>query len=159
MFDEERVKMEEDIEKIYVRAIDGTTFLIEINARELANNRFEILDDEEDYWSDDSGTLLEFYPGDIVEVENAVYPDDDLQWIAKEIVSRSSHPERLYLEFQFRATAQCLAKDKDTYPTYKDVIERIKKESAAGKFFYPMVLEEIAHFDRVKKLNESDEIF
>lgn len=140
-----------EIEKIYVRMIDGVEALVPIDACFVSQShgryeRWKIQADTE-YDSCSEATLFEFYPGDVVEVENAEFPDDDYTWKAVEMVTPSSDPERTYWEFQFRAAEHCPPPEAECKLRFLDVIERIKKEKAAGKFFYMGVVEAIKYFE------------
>ena len=138
---------EEITEKIYVRMIDGTMSLVPVIARGIQNKQFEILDDDEYSLIDDS-VLFEFYPGDIVEVDDHEDMDDEYQYDAKELIRPSNMNDRLYLEFKFRATCSELSITHETPVKYKHVIERIKTEIASGKFFYRGIRETIKYLDK-----------
>lgn len=139
---------EEIIERIYVRMIDGTMSLVPVIAKEIQNKQYEILEDDEYSLIDDS-VLFEFYPGDIVEVDDHDHMDDGFQFDAKKLIRPSNTDDRLYLEFKFRATCNELSITKVTPVKYKHVIERIKSEIASGKFFYRRIREAIEYLDRL----------
>ncbi len=134
-------------ERIYVRVIDGIMSMVEVASREVKSYQFEILDDPT-FHRTHPGTLFEFYPGDIVRVEDTEDMDNEYLYEAKEIVRRSEHPDRLYLEIQFRFVTGFLGAIEHEYPLFKEAIERIKRESSAGKFFYPRILEELPYLER-----------
>ena len=140
---------EEIIEKIYVRMIDGTMSFVPVNAKEIRDKQYEILEDEE-YLSEDDSVLYEFYPGDIVEVDDHREMDDVYQYDAKELIRPSNRNERLYLEFKFKATISELGiGNEEALLRYKLVIEQIKSEIASGKFFYRGIRETILYLERV----------
>ncbi len=139
---------EEITEKIYVRMIDGAMSLVPVLAKEIQNKQYEILDDFEYSVIDDS-VLFEFYPGDIVEVDDHDHRDDGYQYDAIKLIQPSNMSDRLYLEFKFRATCNELSIAHETPVKYKHVIERIKTEIASGKFFYRGIRETIEYLDRL----------
>jgi hypothetical protein len=138
------------MDKIYVRFIDGTNSWVPINAREKSNNLYELLDDQE-YNDLDSTELFEFYPGDIVEVEDSEDLDNEYQYVAKQLVSASRRPDRDYLVFKFYSTFRHLPINELTAKKYTAVIQRIKREKTEGKFFYKGILETVERLDKLIK--------
>jgi hypothetical protein len=143
-------KTEALMDKIYVHGLDGTDFYAPVNVREVNSCTYEILNDPE-YEGGDESVLFEFYPGDIVEVEDTADPDDEYLYYAKRLIRPSTRQDRDYLAFKFQATRRHLPISLSTAALYKQVIDRIKKEKSAGQFFYRGIRETIDALDRLRK--------
>ena len=103
-----------------------------------------ILNDIE-YEDIDIGTFFEFYPGDIVVVEDAF--DEEYQFKALKISSFSSYPDRKYFHFKYKATWGQIPTTPEKKEEFKDEILRIKHEIAAGQFVYKGIKETIQKMD------------
>jgi len=137
-----------NLDKIYVLKIDGSDVWVPINARQLTDNQFELLSDSE-YDNLDSNELFQFFPGDIVTVEQHAFSDSTVRPVARRLIHRAPRQDREYLEFKFYATRKELPLDKKTADKYWPIIERIKKEKLAGQFFYPFILDTITELENV----------
>jgi hypothetical protein len=122
--------------------IDGTDTLVPVDAEELRDKVFRILDDEE-YALPDAGVLFEFYPGDIVEVDDTADMDNEYQYDAIRLIEPSPDEDREYLGFMFHATRRYVPINQLTAVRYKAVLERIHQERKAGRFFYRGILETV----------------
>ncbi len=131
------------MQKIYVDFIDGTKYLVPVNAEEIGPEMYLILDDEE-YKNKDSSELFEFYPGDIVEAEDTDDLDLEYQHVAVSLISAGENSlERRYLRFKFYSTQRLMTVSKETAEEYKEVIERIVDEKRKGLFFYKGITETV----------------
>ena len=83
-------------EKILVHVIEGAESWVPIDAQEISTYQYMILNDIK-YEDIDIGTFFEFYPGDIVVVEDAF--DEEYQFKALKISSFGSYPNRKYFHF------------------------------------------------------------
>lgn len=134
------------MQKIYINFIDGTKYLVPVNAEEIGPEMYRILDDEE-YKNKDASELFEFYPGDIVEAEDTDDLDLEYQHVAVSLISAGNNSiERKYLRFKFYCTQRLLPVSKDTAEEYKEVIERIREEKRKGLFFYKGIIETVECF-------------
>ena len=129
------------MDKIYVYLIDGCKTLVPINAKEVGYCKFELLQDSE-FDNLDSSELFEFYPGDIIQVEDTQDLDLEYQYVAKKLLSSSIEVnERKYLKFKFYSTQRLIPINEEIALEYEATIERIKKEKEKGFFFYKGILE------------------
>ncbi|MDB5249843.1 MAG: hypothetical protein JWQ40_4237 [Segetibacter sp.] len=127
-------------DKIYIRMIDGSNTLVPVNAEQINDKLFIILNDEE-YSDPDPSVLFEFYPGDIVEVADTENLDNEYQYAAKRLIKPATTDDRDYHEFKFYATFWHLPIDKQTADRFRPIVERIRQESKEGKFFYRGILD------------------
>ena len=131
-------------EKILVHFIEGAESWLPIDAQEISTYQYMILNDNE-YEDIDIGTFFEFYPGDIVVVEDAF--DEEYQFKALKIYSFGSYPDRKYLHFKYKSTLRQIPTTPEKAVEFKDEILRIKHEIAAGQFVYKGIKETIQKMD------------
>jgi hypothetical protein len=131
-------------EKILVHVIEGAESWVPIDAQEISTYQYMILNDNE-YEDIDIGTFFEFYPGDIVVVEDAF--DEEYQFKALKIYSFGSYPDRKYLHFKYKSTLRQIPTTPEKAVEFKDEILRIKHEIAAGQFVYKGIKETIQKMD------------
>ena len=131
-------------EKILVHVIEGAESWVPIDAQEISTYQYMILNDNE-YEDIDIGTFFEFYPGDIVVVEDAF--DEEYQFKALKIYSFGSYPDRKYLHFKYKSTLRQIPTTPEKAVEFKDEIIRIKLEMAAGQFVYKGIKETIQKMD------------
>jgi hypothetical protein len=131
-------------EKILVHVIEGAESWVPIDAQEISTYHYMILNDNE-YEDIDIGTFFEFYPGDIVVVEDAF--DEEYQFKALKIYSFGSYPDRKYLHFKYKSTLRQIPTTPEKAEEFKDEILRIKHEIAAGQFVYKGIKETIQKMD------------
>ena len=131
-------------EKILVHVIEGAESWLPIDAQEISTYKYMILNDSE-YEDIDIGTFFEFYPGDIVVVEDAF--DEEYQFKALKIYSFGSYPDRKYLHFKYKSTLRQIPTTPEKAEEFKDEILRIKHEIAAGQFVYKGIKETIQKMD------------
>ena len=128
------------IQRIYVHLIDGTDVWVLVNVKPIQDARFEILENKE-YNEIGKDELFEFFPGDIVEVEENVLSDGTKRQIAKKLISKGKWPDRKFSEFKYKAALKQLNIDKPTALIFREEIERIKTEYSKGQTFYPTIIE------------------
>ena len=131
-------------EKILVHFIEGAESWLPIDAQEISTYHYMILNDNE-YEDIDIGTFFQFYPGDIVVVEDAF--DEEYQFKALKIYSFGSYPDRKYLHFKYKSTLRQIPTTPEKAVEFKDEILRIKHEIAAGQFVYKGIKETIQKMD------------
>jgi hypothetical protein len=131
-------------EKILVHVIEGAESWVPIDAQEISTYQYMILNDNE-YEDIDIGTFFEFYPGDIVVVEDAF--EEEYQFKALKIYSFGSYPDRKYLHFKYKSTLRQIPTTPEKAVEFKDEIIRIKLEMAAGQFVYKGIKETIQKMD------------
>jgi hypothetical protein len=131
-------------EKILVNVIEGAESWVPIDAQEISTYQYMILNENE-YEDIDIGTFFEFYPGDIVVVEDAF--DEEYQFKALKIYSFGSYPDRKYLHFKYKSTLRQIPTTPEKAEEFKDEILRIKHEIAAGQFVYKGIKETIQKMD------------
>ena len=137
-------------EKIYVHVIDGTDLWIPISAKKVKESRYEILKDKE-FDEMDTGTLMEFIPGDIVELGQHRFKNGKKELVAKKLITPSSRTDKQYFEFQFDCVQKRIEVSIDVQNKYERVIERIEGEMNDGQFFYPHVKEKIEELKKIKR--------
>lgn len=130
------------IQRIYIHLIDGTDVWVLVNAKQIQVNQFEISEDSE-YGKVDSNELFEFFPGDVVELEERVLSDSSKRQVATRLISKGQWPDRKFNEFKYKAALNRLSIDKQTALFYQDEIERVKREFSDGKTFYPTIIEQV----------------
>lgn len=135
--------------KIIVRCINGCDVWEEINARELEDETFEILDDPNYGLLEEYGVLFEFYPGDIVQGGFEIIPPGDY-YEALALIKAGNFENRKYYEFKFKAATQTLQMNSKTLEEYSSEIYRINSEIAGGKFNYMHVRLAIQRFTSKK---------
>jgi hypothetical protein len=133
---------------IYIELIDGARARVPVKGVKLNDNQFRILDDYEFRYSDPLH-LFEFYPGDVVEVEDRAASENKKVHVANKLVQAGEFPDRKYNEFKFLAAVGHLPLDQQTAQYYRDEIARIKREIASGQFFYKTLLETIGLLDKL----------
>ncbi len=136
------------IRKIYIHLIDGTDSWVPIDAKHIQNDQFEIVDNKK-YDDLDASELFEFFPGDIVEIEQHIFTDGTKGQVAKRLISKGEWPDRKFNEFKFMAAIGQLNIDKITAQHYHYEIGRVKQEYSAGQFYYTAIIETI---DRLENL-------
>ena len=109
-------------EKILVHVIEGAESWVPIDAQEISTYQYMILNDIE-YEDIDIGTFFEFYPGDIVVVEDAF--DEEYQFKALKISSFGSYPDRKYFHFKYKATLRQIPATPEKAEEFKDEIFRM----------------------------------
>lgn len=112
-------------EKILVHVIEGAESWVPIDAQEISTYQYMILNDNE-YEDIDIGTFFEFYPGDIVVVEDAF--EEEYQFKALKIYSFGSYPDRKYLHFKYKSTLRQIPTTPEKAEEFKDEILRIKRK-------------------------------
>ncbi|MEO6189235.1 MAG: hypothetical protein ABIO44_01615 [Saprospiraceae bacterium] len=132
-------------EKILIHLIDGAEAWVPIIAKQTGPYSFEILDDSE-FIYDDPSVIFEFYPGDIVEVEDAF--DEEHQYKAVKLIQLSRHPDRKYLLFKYKATRHLMPVDKQSAKDFHTEIERIRNEINEGQFVYRGIKETLKYIDK-----------
>ena len=134
------------IQRIFVHLIDGTDVWVPINARKNQKDQFEIIGNKE---YDEIGTheLFEFFPGDIVELEEQILIDGTKRQVAKKLISKGEWPDRKFSEFKYKAALKQLSIDMQTAQIFQREIERVKSEYAAGQIFYPTIIETVSKLD------------
>lgn len=134
-------------DKIYVRFIYGLLEWVPVNAREIKHEVFEILPD--DIYNDlDRCELFEFYPGDIVRVEQSECVDDDYQYKAISLISTPDINERLYKEFLFYSVTDQIANYYEATEEYRSVLKRIRQEIIDGLFVYKRIRIALEYYER-----------
>lgn len=133
--------------------IEGTVVWVPIKAKLIQDDQFEIVENVI-FDNLDINELYEFFPGDIVELEQFVFEDGTKGKVAKKLISKGQWSDRKYLEFKFKATLGLLSICKSTIEKYKNEIERIKKDSNPGEFFYPSLLETVEKLFKLEYSNE-----
>ena len=125
-------------EKIYIRMIDGAMTYIPVSGEEMGDNKYKLLDINE-YDPQDSSCILEFYPGDIVRVEETkIGESKDKSKLAVDLVSGGDCRET-YSEFIFIILSGKTI-DNDLRNRYNKAIEMVQKEiEEDSKFHYPDV--------------------
>ena len=139
-------------EKVLIHVIDGSDTWVPINAKQTGPYSYEILDDPE-FVYDDPSVLFQFYPGDTVEVEDSL--DEVYQFKAVDLIKPSTHPDRKYLLFKYRATSNAMSIDKQTTKDFDKEIQRIRKEINEGQFVYRGIKETIKYLDKNAERNGS----
>ena len=130
------------METILVHAIDGTSVWVPVIAKRL-NDSYYRIEASDHFDASDSSFLLEFIPGDVVELGSRQFTNGERHMVAVGLVSPSNMNFKDYFEFQFNCVQGMMKITKEQQNKYRHVIERIDQESLSGKFFYPKVLEEI----------------
>lgn len=138
-----------DTTEIYVSLIDGVQCWFPAKAKPLGDNQFLILNNNE-FERNDYSSLPEFIPGDTVSLAGKTFQDGDKKNVATTLIKSSLHPDKMFFEFLYHATFGDIRIDKSTLEKYKLEIERIKKESSAGRYFYPAILEMIDKLDKIE---------
>lgn len=131
-------------EKIPVHVIEGAESWVPVDAQEISTYQYIILNDIE-YEDIDIGTFFEFYPSDIVVVEDAF--DEEYQFKAIKISSFGSYPDRKYFHCKYKATLRQIPTTPEKAEEFKDEILKIKHEIAAGQFVYKGIKETIQSMD------------
>jgi len=129
-----------DTEEINVHMVNGIDNYIPIPAVTQDGIVYEILQDAAYEEISSFGDLFEFYPGDLVEINNDKEPLEEYQY-AGPLVQQGNYPDRKYYAFLYLATTQKLQYSRETYVEYKDEIERVKQEINNGMVFYRNVLD------------------
>jgi hypothetical protein len=139
------------VDKIYVQLLDGSTTWVPVEAKKIASRQYEILEGKEYINFIDPLYLLEFYPGDIVELGLHTFFDKTTGQVAKKLIKEGQWHDRKYSVFKFKATIGQLIIDKKTAGFYQNEIERVKKENLTGQFFYPSLIETVEKLDNLFK--------
>ena len=134
------------IQKISIHLIDGTDVWVPINVRQSREAQFEIIESKE-YNGRDTHELFEFFPGDVVELEEQSLWDGTKRQIAKKLISKGNWPDRKFNEFKYKAALKQLSIDMQTAQIFQREIERVKSEYAAGQIFYPTIIETVNKLD------------
>jgi hypothetical protein len=130
------------IQRIYIHLIDGTDVWVLINARQIQEAQFEILENNE-YNESDTNELFEFFPGDVVELGEAILSDGTKRQVAKKLISKGQWPDRKFNEFKYKAALKQLNIDQQTALSFREEIERVKTEYSTGQIFYPTIIETV----------------
>jgi len=138
------------LQKIYIHLIDGTDVWVLINARQIREGQFEIANNHE-YNEAGNHELFQFFPGDVVELDEHVLPDGTKRKVAKKLVSQGQWPDRKFHEFKYKATLKQLSIDKQTADFFREEIDRIKTAYSNGEIFYPTVIETLSKLDNLIK--------
>jgi hypothetical protein len=142
--------MTSSIDKVYIHVIDGTDVFIPVDARKVASEQYQLLNDEM-YADGDPNCLFEFFVGDMVEVEQHRFADGKYGFVAKKLIQSGDREDRSYWEFKFKATVGQLPIDRHTVQKYKRDIERVKGEINQGQFLYPSLVETLKKLDNVSR--------
>ncbi|HEY5825600.1 MAG TPA: hypothetical protein VIT44_14595 [Cyclobacteriaceae bacterium] len=133
-------------QKIYIHLVDGTDVWVAIDARPIQDSQFEIIEDDE-YSNRATNELFEFFPGDIVEIEEQVLLDGIKRQVAKKLISKGQWTDRKFKEFKYKAGLKKLPIDKQTAELFRKEIERVKKEYSSGQIFYPTIMETVSKLE------------
>jgi hypothetical protein len=140
--------MTEDI--IYIELLDGARARVPVKGVQVKQNQFKILNNYTFEYNDPLH-LFEFYPGDVVEVEDRAATEDTKIHVANRLVKAGEFPNRKYNEFKFLAAVGHLPLDEETAHYYHEEIVRVKSEIAKGQFFYKTLLETVSQLDKLDK--------
>jgi hypothetical protein len=127
-------------DKVYVRMVEGTNFRAPAPARKDPDGTFQLLDNEE-FDPEDTSTLLEFLPGDVVRATTQTFNEDlGPRLVATDLV-RSSLEDGDYWRVLFYVimdeSVPALSGDK-----LRDIEARVRRESETGtRWHYPRVIE------------------
>lgn len=131
---------------IYIHLIDGTDVWVLIQAKHVQNNQFEIIETNEYTVSATKG-LFQFFPGDVVELDEHVLSDGSKRHVAKKLVSKGQWPDRKFNEFKYKAMLKQVSIDKEAVKEFEVEIKRIKAEYSKGQIFYPTLMETVNKLD------------
>lgn len=130
------------IQKIYIHSIDGTDVWLPVDANNIKDNEYEILENEE-YVDPEPNELFEFFPGDIVEIGSKIFKDGTNRQVAKKLINTGNWTDRKFIKFKYLATFGKLSIDLRTAKMYNDEIERIKENEQRGQFYYQAMIETV----------------
>jgi len=139
-------------QKIYIQLIDGTKVWVPINAKKIQDNRFEIGQDKE-YENLNANELFEFFPEDIVEIDEHVFEDGTKGQVAKKLISKGKWTDRDFNEFNFQVVAGQIKLDKETAILNHKHIERVKKKIQRDNFIIRQLLKlltNLTHFSKTR---------
>lgn len=138
------------IQKIYIHLIDGTDVWVLINAKQIQDTQFEIIENKI-YNELNPDELVEFFPGDVVELGEHILSDGTKTQIAKKLISKGQWPDRKFNEFKYKAALKQLKIDTHTAQNFREEIERVKKQYSTGQIFYPTIIETINKLENLIK--------
>ena len=125
-----------ELRDICVTMIEGSVCMVEVKAKKVAAGQYEITECPE-FDAEDTSLLLEYLPGDVVQVERDT---------AIALLSTQQTEERAYWRFLFEVTdkgAPVLMNT--TSPHFEAVVSRIREEIKQGsRWHYPAVRDWIA---------------
>ena len=127
--------------------LDGAESYVPIEAETNDQKVYKILNDPEYNDLKEFGALFEFYPGDLVSVNNDNFPLGHYQY-AGPLLKEGPFPKRKYFEFMYKATLNRISIDKNTYDKYRDEISQIKQEIHEGRKFYRNIVNAIEYLGR-----------
>jgi len=127
-------------ETIYVRMIDGTETLIPVKARTLDNERY-MIEPFGEFDIDDTSTVPQFIPGDIVTTELKDMGGQETIRIATSLTMASNNRDRIYFEFLYRTITDDKPNKREKETRYKDSVSRVRLEISQGRFHYPAVID------------------
>jgi hypothetical protein len=130
-------------ERIFIQLLDGSIAFVPVRATKLSNNQYKILDDKEFTDYIDFLYVHEFYPGDIVELEQHLFNDGSTGLVATRLISAGQWPGRKLNEFKFKAVLGQVTIDKQSADKYSDELNQIIKQKSTGQFVYPALLDTI----------------
>lgn len=136
--------------KILIHAIDGADVWIPISARRIDTSQYELLMDPE-FDETDTGTLFEFIPGDVVELDLHLFKNGKKELIAKKLVVPSKRSDKMYFEFQFGCVQGSLQSSIEVLHQYEQVLQRIEAEMEHGQFFYPHVVKKLKELKSLRE--------
>lgn len=94
--------------------------------------------------------LFEFYPGDVVRVEDTENIDDEYLYYAKSLISTLNPEERLYREFLFYSMTYQIEINQETLGKFNSAINRAQDEIDSGLFVYRRTRETIKMLVRIR---------
>ena len=128
--------------------IDGATCYIPTSAKFIDDAKYLILDSEY-FDQEDTGVLLEFIPGDTVEVVKHIFQDKTKGLLAKSLIKASDNSDKKLFDFLFKATKQTLPIEIDTRKNYLKEIRYVNERVLTGEFFYPTIIETIKKLEKL----------
>lgn len=116
---------------LYVRMVDGTSCFAPLPAKQNPDGTFHMLDNDE-FHPDDASTVLEFIPGDDVEVAVRTFDREGRRdFLAIKLV-RSSAPDRDYCAVLFYVSEGEAVPDIGDI-RLNDVATRVREETTTGQ--------------------------
>ena len=134
--------------EIYIRVFDEKIVLIPVKSKQLDDNQYLILNNNE-FDANDYSILPQFIPEDIVSVEENRLENGEIKNVAARLIQSSNHEDKRFFEFLFVAALADIAVNKNTFEKYRNEILRVKDEYVNGRYFYPEIIETIGKFDKI----------
>ena len=128
---------------IYVRFLDGADAFYPAKAKKLKDETYKI-ETIDEFDPEDTATLFEFIPGDIVSAKWYKYSNRIRNHErATHLIQPSDHPLKGYLEFLFKAAWKKIELNLTSAKKYKSYIKQVQQDVQAGKFFYHYIIETV----------------